>query len=60
MSGEWYTLMTIAGPVLLAVVLLWAVTHNRRSRREIERTEAATREVQAAEEARLRAMDGKT
>lgn len=42
MSGEWWSIMTIVGPVLLGIVLLWAVVSNRRSRREVDRTEAAT------------------
>lgn len=42
MSGEWWSIMTIVGPVLLGIVLLWAVISNRRSRRETDRTEAAT------------------
>lgn len=42
MSGEWWSIMTIVGPVLLGIVLLWAVISNRRSRHERDRTEAAT------------------
>jgi hypothetical protein len=37
-------LMVVIGPILLAVAIAWAIFNNRGSRREIERTEAATRE----------------
>jgi hypothetical protein len=47
---EW-SLMTIVGPILFAVVLLWAMTHNRRSRAEKQRTEEATRQRRAEEDA---------
>ncbi len=39
---EW-TLITILGPILFAVVLVWAMLNNRRSRAEKQRTEDATR-----------------
>ena len=39
---EW-TLITILGPILFAVVLVWAMLNNRRSRAERQRTEDATR-----------------
>lgn len=39
---EW-SILTIAGPILLAAVLAWAMLHNRRSRAEKELTERATR-----------------
>lgn len=42
MAGEWWSIMNIVGPTLLGIVLLWAVVSNRRSRREKDRTEAAT------------------
>lgn len=42
MSGEWWSIMTIVGPLLLGIVLLWAIISNRRSRRETDRTETAT------------------
>jgi hypothetical protein len=34
--------MTIAGPFLFAIVPMWAMLNNRRSRVEVARTEAAT------------------
>jgi len=47
---EW-SLMTIVGPLLFMAVLLWAMTHNRRSRAEKRRTEEATRQRRAEEDA---------
>ncbi|WP_160174188.1 hypothetical protein [Sphingopyxis sp. MWB1] len=39
---EW-SLLTILGPILLLIVLGWAMLNNRRSRAEKRRTEEATR-----------------
>jgi hypothetical protein len=36
-------LMVIVGPILLAIAIAWAIFNNRGSRREVERTEEATR-----------------
>ncbi len=47
---EW-TLMTILGPILFAIVLLWAIANNRSSRAEKRRTEEATRQRRKEEEA---------
>lgn len=46
MGGLW-ALMTILGPILLGLALLYAVLRNRAraSRREIDRTERATRRM---------------
>lgn len=46
MGGLW-ALMTILGPILLGLALLYAVLRNRvrASRREIDRTARATRRV---------------
>ena len=41
-EGIW-TLVVIVGPILLAIVLIWAKLHNRGSRAELARTEEATR-----------------
>ena len=42
-GGFSWTLLTILGPILLFVVLLWAVLRNRKAKPgEIERTERAT------------------
>lgn len=47
---EW-GIMTVVGPILFALVLLWAIAHNRRSRAEKQRTEEATRQRRAEEDA---------
>lgn len=46
MGGLW-SIVTIVGPIVLALVLLYALLRNRRhsSRAEIERTEQATRRL---------------
>lgn len=54
---EW-SVMTVVGPLLFALVLLWAMAHNRRSRAERRRTEAATRERRAEEDAAQKARKG--
>jgi len=35
----------VGGPILFALVLLWAVLHNRQSKRERDRTEDGTRQL---------------
>jgi hypothetical protein len=45
MPGTFWGLMTVIGPILLGLALLWAVLHNRRSPREKAETERATREL---------------
>ena len=46
MSGSsLWGLMTVIGPILLAAVILWAVLHNRLSKKAEQRTEAATRKL---------------
>lgn len=47
---EW-PLITVVGPILFAIVLLWAIANNRRSRAEKQRTEEATRQRRKEEEA---------
>lgn len=42
-SGLW-GLITIIGPIVLALALVWAIAHNRRSRAEKERSERAVRQ----------------
>ena len=44
MEGIW-GFVIIGGPIVLGLGLLWALAHNRGSRREIERTEQATRKM---------------
>jgi hypothetical protein len=46
MSGTGWILIDIVGPLLLAAILIWAIVSNRRrSRKERERSEEATREL---------------
>lgn len=53
---EW-AIMTVVGPILLALVLLWAMANNRRSRAEKRRTEEVTRERRAEEDAASKANE---
>jgi hypothetical protein len=47
-----WSLLTILGPILIVVVVLWAVLRNHKSSRaEIDRTEAATRDLYKEEDA---------
>lgn len=47
-----WSLLTILGPILIFVVVLWAVLRNHKSKRaDIERTEAATHELYQEEDA---------
>ena len=55
LGGGLWGVMTILGPIVLAAVLLWAILHNRTSKRQKDRTEDATRrnyDAQNAEDAR--------
>ena len=57
-SGGWFTIMEIAGPIILAAVLIWALLRNRKARPgEIDRTEAATRDLYREEDAEHRGED---
>ena len=51
MSGGWWSLMTILGPIVLAVAIAWAILNNRRSKAAEDRTEAATRQMYAEQNA---------
>lgn len=53
-GGFDWTLLTIVGPALLAVVILWAMLRNRASRADPDRTEAATHRLYEQEEAERR------
>ncbi|WP_343517996.1 hypothetical protein [Sphingomonas sp.] len=55
LGGGLWGAMTILGPIVLAAVILWAMLHNRTSKRQKERTEEATRrnyDAQSAEDTR--------
>lgn len=49
-----WTLITVVGPVLFAIVALWAIAHNRQTRAERQRTEDATRMRRAEEDADMK------
>ena len=42
---SFYGLMVVLGPLVLGAVLLWALLNNRRTKREEQRTEDATRKM---------------
>ena len=51
-GGFSWSLLTILGPLLLFVVLVWVVIKNRKPRQEdIDRTERATRDLYREEDA---------
>ncbi|WP_114954552.1 hypothetical protein [Sphingosinicella terrae] len=50
LGGFNWSLLTIVGAIVLAVVIAWAALRNRSSRAKIERSEEATRRVYEAEE----------
>lgn len=50
MSGGIWSLAVIVGPILLIIVLLWAMFRNRSSRASMDHTERATRELYEREE----------
>jgi type II secretory pathway pseudopilin PulG len=58
-GGFNWTLLTIVGPALLAVVLLWALLRNRASRASRDRTEQATHNLYQQEEAERRGSSEK-
>ena len=47
---NYWTLVTIIGPILLLGVMIWAFTRNKKSKVDPEVTERATRENYAAEQ----------
>jgi type II secretory pathway pseudopilin PulG len=53
-GGFNWSLLTIVGPALLAVVILWALLRNRATRAERDRTEEATHRLYQQEEAERR------
>ena len=51
-GGINWSIINIVGPLLLALVILWAMLKNRKSSRsEVERTEEATHELYKKEDA---------
>jgi hypothetical protein len=56
--GGWsWALLDIVAPALLAIVILWAILRNRRSRRDEDLTERGTREAYREEEEKRRSGD---
>ncbi len=54
-GGGIWSILVIVAPIVLAIVLAWALLHNRSSRREEQHTEEATRRMydeQGAEDER--------
>ena len=49
-GGFNWSLLTIVGPLILLVVIAWALLRNRRSQVSDEESEAATRRVYAEED----------
>jgi hypothetical protein len=45
MSGIFWGIITIVGPILLGLGLLWAMTHNRQTKRQKEESDRASREL---------------
>lgn len=41
---NWWSIITIAGPVVLVIAIVWAIRHNRTTPAEDARSEQATRE----------------
>lgn len=56
---NYWTLVTIVGPILLLAVMIYAFTRNKKSKIDPEVTERATRENYAAEQ-REHEQDGKS
>ena len=61
LGGSSWSLLTVVGPILLAVALLWALLRNRKknSPADIERTERATHDLYDAEQAAHRDEDNR-
>ena len=49
--------LVIVGPIVLALAIVWAMFRNHGSRREVERTEAATRELYERQDREDKARD---
>lgn len=49
--------LVIVGPIVLALAIIWAMFRNHGNRREMERTEAATRELYERQDREDKARD---
>jgi ABC-type nickel/cobalt efflux system permease component RcnA len=54
LGGASWSILTIVGPLLIVVVLAWALMRNRKARGTIDRTERATHDLYEQEEAERR------
>ena len=46
-----WEILVVVGPLLLIGAIVWATLHNRQSRRGLERTEQATRDLYKTQDA---------
>ena len=51
MGSEFWQILVIVGPLILIGAIAWAALNNRQSRRGVERTEDATRDLYQAQDA---------
>ena len=58
LGGLNWSIITIVGPLLLVVVLLWVVLRNRKEGPDTDTTERATHDVYDEEERQRREEDG--
>jgi uncharacterized membrane protein len=58
MDSTLYTLVVVIGPIVLLAAIAWAIFNNRRSREDEARTEAATRQRYAEQDADDKANAG--
>jgi hypothetical protein len=57
-GGLNWSIITIVGPILLALVLIWAIMRNRKSGADPDTTERGTHDAYDAEERARREEDG--
>ena len=50
-GGFNWSILTILGPLLIVIVLAWAMLRNRKERGGVDRTEASTRDLYREEDA---------
>ena len=50
-GGFNWSILTILGPLLIVIVLAWAMMRNKKNRSGIDRTEASTRDLYREEDA---------
>lgn len=56
MSSLW-GVMTIIGPIVLVIAIVWAMRHNRATRGEMRRTEQATHDLYDRQDREDKAAD---